>query len=547
MPQHDSEQKAFIEVWRILLRYRWRFVLPAFVAVAVTLAASLALPRKYQANATFERTTDMVIREMQHGGATQSYEDPARALSQQIVGDNAISQLIQKLEPKLKQMGVVHDDRDLRQLHSRIHRQTTLHREISSGQLDRLRLEYIGNDPRVAQMVANGLVQQYIDKQRKQMQERLDQSSTFFKAQVTLSQKQAKTLEDQLLNFEIKHAELLPDSPNNIQSQISDLTDQLQQLQAQRDGLASQITSLKASLANEPKMVSKQVPVENTELKRLKNRQDNLEDELNNDLEIKKMRPTHPDVIDLQHRIKTLDARIQKAAASPTMAMQTVENPKRDALTARLDQATTDCDALDQQLAAMKSELARKTKKTSNLYAIRSKYESLQRKVAEAQHQISFWQDNLRHISLSSTAESDHRGVSLKFVSRAGKVETPVSPKLPQVILAAAVMGLLTGSICVFLAYRADETFLRGDAAAKAIDLPLIGAVSEVVTHRYRRLRTIRHAILYPANALVMALILTGLMSIVYLNLQRPTLYATLRGQAASLLHLTAAPAATHH
>lgn len=547
MSQHEHEQKAFMEVWRILLRYRWRFVVPAFAAIALALAGSLALPRKYEANATFERTTNMVIRQMHNRGATQAYEDPSRALALQIVGNTAITQLLNKLQPKLNKMGVLHNAHDRRELHIRIHRQTTLDREISSGQLDRLRLEYIGNDPRVVRMVANGLVQQYIDRQRKQMQQRLDQSSQFFRRQVEQSRKQAKALEAQLLTFEIKHAELLPHTPNNIQTQIASLSNQLQKLQAQDDGLTSQITSIKSDLASQPKTITRKVPTADPELQHLQIERGNLEDQLNDDLQIKKMRPTHPDVIDLKQRIAMIDTRIKKASATPIMVNKTIANPKRQVLKDRLEQAIGDRDALDRQIAAMRTDLGRKSKAASNLYSVRSQYQSLQRQVAEAQHQIDFWQDNLRRISLSSVAENDHRGVSLRFVRPASRIITPVSPKLPQVLLAAAVLGLLTGSICVFLAYRSDDTFLRGDVAAKAMDLPLIGAVSEVVTQRYQRLRMLRNTILYPVNAIAMAIVLAGLITIVYLNLQRPQVYAALRGRAASFIYHHDGDSASHH
>ena len=77
----DNQAKAILEIWNLLLQYRWRFITPAFLVMAAILAISLILPRKYDAQAIFERRTDMVLAEITSRGAPRTFQDPRQALT----------------------------------------------------------------------------------------------------------------------------------------------------------------------------------------------------------------------------------------------------------------------------------------------------------------------------------------------------------------------------------------------------------------------------------------------------------------------------------
>ena len=48
-----SQAEALLEIWDVLLRYRWRFIVPTFLVMVAVLAGSLLLPRKYNAEANY--------------------------------------------------------------------------------------------------------------------------------------------------------------------------------------------------------------------------------------------------------------------------------------------------------------------------------------------------------------------------------------------------------------------------------------------------------------------------------------------------------------
>src|SRR5690606_35088284 len=97
-----------------------------------------------------------------------------------------------------------------------------------------------------------------------------------------------------------------------------------------------------------------------------------------------------------------------------------------------------------------------------------------------------------------------------------------VSPNIAQVFMAAIGLGLLAGSLAVFIAYRTDETFAHGEQMSEHFGIPLFGAVSELITHRHRQLRRLRRLVLYPVQAVVMAAVISGIASALYLDLVEP-------------------------
>ena len=69
MSRHRNQVRALMDACEVLVRFRWRFIVPAFVVTVVILGVCLVLPRKYKAKAIFERRTDLVMTEIMHRGA----------------------------------------------------------------------------------------------------------------------------------------------------------------------------------------------------------------------------------------------------------------------------------------------------------------------------------------------------------------------------------------------------------------------------------------------------------------------------------------------
>ena len=235
MSRSTNQAKALVDAWFILLRYKWRFIFPLFLVSATVLSLSLLLPRKYQAEAIFDRRTDQVLSSIMVGTGPKSYDQHTTSIKQELTNGVSLDKAIEDIKPyvaqRIKAGGA---DMNLSELRSDMARKLQVRFEISTQAHERISVKYIGIDPVVSRLVVNRLVHNYIDQARIQIAKGLEDTQSFFSDEVERTRVKIENLENQKLTYEIKYAELLPDSPNSInvvqvqiEERIADLNRQL--------------------------------------------------------------------------------------------------------------------------------------------------------------------------------------------------------------------------------------------------------------------------------------------------------------------------------
>jgi protein tyrosine kinase modulator len=543
MSQKNTQQNAVLEIWELLLRYRWRFVLPAFTVTLCILTVSLFLPRKYRSEAMFERRTDMVLTEMTAKGATGNFQDPRNSLIEEITGLQAADELISQLEPHLQAKGLLRNELDRQSLRANLIRQTIVHWDIASGALDRVRVEYVSPDPEISQLVVNGLVENYIDRTRKAMEQRLNETAAFFKQEVSNNRGIIDDLETKLLAFEINNGDLLPESANGVQERLGARETELQDMVAARDAAIVRVENLREAIAETPPTIPEIITAPNPQLVRLNDKMRELNEQVAQYTDVLKMRPAHPDLIAINQRVIDLQAVIDKTDKTIVAQEQLKTNPKLAELEIQLTKTQGEQEGYTRKIEVISEQVGQMSAQTDSMFPIRSDYRKLNRQVQQAQRQLAFWEDNLRRIDLALAAESGNRGIQLDFVRPGGIGAKPVSPNLAQVLMAAIGLGLMSGAMSVFFAHRTDESFASGNELAHAFDLQLLGTVSELISRQHRKMRRARNMILYPANFTAMAVALIAMATLLYLDLEKPGTLDGIKTKASWVFQLPSAEA----
>lgn len=540
-----EQQRAILELWEVLLRHRWRFVIPVFIVAVMVLSAGFMLPRKYRATAIFERRTDMVLSEMSTRGATRAFSDPHQSLAEEIAGQPAIDELLKSLDAELRDKGYLRTEADRQVLRDDIWRHVLVTWDIATAELARARVEYVGGSAELAEMVVNGLVENYIARTRIAMEKRLTESAGFFEGEAATHRAKIEALENQLLEFEIANGDLLPQTPNNLEDKIATLQDTVQDTVNLRDAAAMRVQTIQQALASTPAEVPTVVRSRNPEIAALEKQLGELTTQLHKYTVEWRMTEAHPDVQQTRRQITDVEARLASADAEVVTERQLASNPKRQELELELTRATGEQRAYSDRVTALKKQISELDAATGQIFEVRSTHRRLQREREESQRQLGFWEDNLRRVQMALTAESGNRGVQLEFLQPASASARPVSPNLGQLLMGAVALSLLAGGVSVFIAHRADDTFTDGDAIERALDLPLFGSVSEIVTAQHRRLRRLRHLVLYPIQGATMAAVLLAIATGLYLDLEDPRRFEELRtGAIASVLDVAGPQAA---
>lgn len=450
-----------------------------------------------------------------------------------IVGRPAIQTAVLSLEPELRDIGVLKPGVTPAQYADQLSYDLLVHWDVRSPELDRVRIEYTGPDAQAATLLVNALVSGYIERTRSAMEDRLNEAAEFFDFEVKGHASQLEKYEAQLLRFEIEHGDLLPDHPGGLPQKLELAQVRLADLQAQRDTLARRIDALTAAVNEEPATISVDVHGKNPELTRLETAERDLDEKLSELLTTFKMKEAHPDVTSLRAELQRVQEKRRLLPAQVRVSTQSQPNPKRAELELRLTQLKADAKATEDQATVLGVRVASMQSDAGQLYPVRTDHRRLQRDVQEAQQKISFWQDNLRRINLALTAESGNRGVQLNFLQPATANPVPVSPNVYQVFAAAIILGTGAGVLGLFLAHRGDRSIQSREKLAQVGQMPVLGTVSELMSDAQRRLRRLRHLVLYPVAGSGMLATLLVLATILYYDVHEPQQLDPLKNRVA--------------
>ncbi len=539
MNRNTDQTKTLLEAWDALRRYRWRFILATFGVMTGVVVGSFLLPRKYKAEAIFERRTDMVLTEIVNHGASNSFLDSQRvSLVQEIAGQMAIEQMVESLKTSEKYASLIRskDPFELQNLRAELAKRVTVHFDIGTKEFDRIRVGFIHDDRQLANAVVNTLVENYIQRTRRLIDGRLQQTARFFQSEVDQDRRLIENLENDKLTFEIEHAELLPEFPGSVQLRLTEAQQELAHLNKQRTAAASSVDALRKMIESTPAMVPQVITSRNPQLEQLEKQRHQLKTQFEEYTDVYRMTQRHPDMIALKEQIASIEQEIDMTAEEIVTQKRLAANRKRDDLEVQLSHAVTAMETAENQAESVKELIARLSLHSTQLFPIRSDYRKISRRIEQAQRQQTFWEENLRRVRMALTAETGNRGVTLDFVKPCTTLDKPVSPDLVQVLMAAVVLGLATGCINVLLAYRTDDSFRNGEHLAEAFNVPMIGAVSEIISRRTRIERRVRNLVLYPLNASAMAAALTIVVGLLYINLEKPHLYEQLKNNPASVI-----------
>ncbi len=549
MTRKKEQPQPLLEIWPILRRFPWHFILPAFLVAVGVLALSLFLPRKYQGVGLFERRTDHVLVTIGSRGLSDGFQDPRQALYAELGGAPALDRLATQLlapdsplRAHLLARGFDHSG-----LTAYLAKGLRISSDIATPELDRVRVAFLAEDPVLVRAVVNGLVDNYIARTRATIDTRIRQSTAFFTSEVAQSRSQVEALETKKLRFEIAHPEALPKDGDGTYTSGPDASLQLNDLLTRQDELQTRLSSLKAALAGTPATQPAYTCIPNPEIAETRSHLHDLQAQLDHMVNVLGMTNKHPDVITLRERIAAVRTRLAALPAQVTSQTQISVNPKRGDVELMLATTQADYDHVTRQVALLRRQMAGGKKAAADLFPMRSEYLHLTRQVEDARQQLAFWEDSLRKVQVSAVAETGNRGVQLAFIQPCGVIGRPVSPNLIQVLAAAGLLGLLAGAIAVFLRWRTDDTFATSEQLARhnfgpvgqggrAVGLPLLGSLGHLSTRRERRSQFIRRTVLYPLQIAAMLAVLLTLGALLYVNLREPRVFDQFRTNSLRML-----------
>jgi hypothetical protein len=441
-----------------------------------------------------------------------------------------------------------------------------------SEQIDVIKVTYTGPDPTIGRALVDEVKRTYIRRTMAWIYDFLTGQREYFthEAQEALEEVNAARRQETKLRLENPHVD--PINPGAIALKLSQLEMERRELKLRSREYQAELSALQQMLAAtapatpiEDVAASQGAQIEETEF--LSPQALKLAAELQSfDRQIAELRATrgmteqHPDI----QRILTRREEVAEilAAQRESDSHAVVANIPIDALALNATMAMKNSfDPVQGERARLMVQIAAQKSKMkdveigveSNDISI-NELSAAKREVFQKQEEFAdimgrVAQSRQRHGRLLSTLASIEpaikaieQGRLLQFSegqpARGNAI--PVSPKAMTVVLFALFAGIAAGALFVMLAEVFDSVFRSSGQVARALGLPMLEAIDEIVTTQDRRSIFLRRVVVMPVIMLTM-LLLTGLAgSMAFLSIERPWTYQKIRKIPDAAIHLFA-------
>jgi len=575
------------DVLRALFR-RWRVFVPAsLVSMILVLVAANWAPLKYTGETILRRRLE-VVADATAGGKSESFESYRLALPRDLAGYPAVKKAVEKLglekglprgsDGTLTLAGKIAKDELVRKLMKGI----KVEPDVESEAMDLISVKFTDTDPVLAKQIPDVLVKNYIDRTSQQIIERLSIQRGFFDEKVKGTATELTRLDTKKVQFEIEHADMMPDNPGMFQERIQQIGTDIDTLRRQgaiakskRATVEAYIASLRQAATQPATQATTQPATQpatqpttqpatqpgptpqptqvargpNPKLRRLEDRLQAYKDRLDNALTFQRMTKKHPTVIQLRQKIAQLEKDIEKTPKEVELHRVYDTNPRREWMAQRrglllqLASARTEVEVNANELERLQERLSSLQRLAGNFAPIRLEYRKIRKKIADKEAEWNQWKSKLSGVQMALAAETAKRRTHLEAVQAARKQFRPTSPSLWMVLAFAVVGGLGLAGGLVFLTSAMDRSISTSEQAARQFDLPVHGVIGEIVTSRQRTRRRIRRWLLGSLVTMVLTVGLSLSTLNIVLRLRYPEKFGTWKADPAGYVqsHVTEA------
>jgi len=529
---------------RLIFRRKHVFWISACVFAIAGLIGAHYWPVKYTGTTKFERRSDAAAGETLKGG-TESFETVKLTLTHELVGLDAIERVVDQLgltrglprdrSGRLTRRGEMMKDDMVRKLQ----RATQVDWEVKSEKLDLVAVSVTHSDPKLAKLIPDMLVKNYISRVSEQIIQRLSDSLAFLKGQVRDCSRRLQELTIQKVQFEAEHAGMMPEDPGALQERIQQIMTDLDTLRRQQNMAKQTLARLQGTqqtTTNAASQPTKLIRGPNPELARLKAQLQRARDSLDTAMTVHHMTDQHPTVITLRQKIAQLEKRI--AETPREIVLQSVYEATGDAKQygAAVAAAVSEIEITSREIDRLERRLAKLQQLQANFAPIRQDYLQIVDKVKKQQEELDRWRQRMTNVQMALAAEAAKRRTHLSTVQSAREQFRPSSPKLWAVLGLVAVGSLAFGAAMVFLANILDRSIKSVDEAIEYFGIEVHGVIAEIVTPGQRARQRLRKWTLGPIVALVVIIALSLSSMSIILRLRYPDEYQVWRTSPVSFV-----------
>jgi polysaccharide chain length determinant protein (PEP-CTERM system associated) len=466
-----------------LRRRKWWLIVPVAASIPIGALLVLLLPRIYLSQATIGVAAPTLSPELLRGVGSLDREERQRAISQQLLSPTVLQRVVR--EEQINPGKPV--DQVAGWLRGNVERNISVPSPIGRASdakgLDAIILGYTDSDPERAQRIANRLANVFVEENSKKRIERSENTSEILGQQVRASQTRLTEIEKQLAEKKQRYMGRLPGQVDANMQRVNGLGSQLQyiatELRGEQDRLnmiESQIDQMAQGGRGEIVTASGAAAVQTG-----RRRISELEQELAQ-LRAAGWTDKHPGIVRLQEEIKQARAELT-AQQTPT---------DRDALLKSdpiYQQKLRERDAARLRIRDLQRDSTRVSAEISNYQGRVDAAPVVEQELASLSREYEF--EKLRYADLNTKHQQAQMaqdvtrkqgGERFSVLFPANRPTTPLSPKLPMVMLMSIAAGLVLGVGGALGREFLDRSVHDPRALQSEFEIPVLGEIPRITT-----------------------------------------------------------------
>jgi len=493
------EEKTLKDVVKMVISHFRVFSAGAAIFIIAVMVVTHYIPVKYTSTALFERRCDSVVNSISRTG--ESFQTMRLTLQQDLAGPKAVEKVLDKLglfknlprqaDGSLTPEGVT----QMQDIVQSVIKGLRVEWKVRTDEVDSIAVSCTSSDAKLAQEIPNLLVQQYTTWVNEKILERLRSSRDFIQKQVDKCTAKLSKLNSEKIEFEAKYGDILLSDATNLRERTQELYSDIESLRRQYVIAYQKVKQIKALM-------------QTTQLRKLRDKLEQLKGELDTCLTLNQMTQEHPKVQILLARIKQTQERIQDIRAGKISSGDSEKDGMDNAMILQLASVESEAQMIKDQITLMQRRLATYKTVMTRSVPLREEYAKITKPFEEQEAETKRWQQQLADLNISITAEEGNRRNQLNAVQMAQKPIKPMFPPLWAVVCIAIGGGLAFGYGLAFTSDMMDRTIRKPQDAEKYFGVPVVGVISEIENPKQRKYRQLKQCVLTLATALLILITL---------------------------------------
>lgn len=452
-------------------KYRWYATAVAWIVLILGGAIVYFVPNTYQASARVYVDTQNILKPLlQNMTSTPNMEQQVAIMSRTLLSRPNLEKLTRMVDMDINAQSAAAHEKMLEELSAKI--------KLMAARDDIYTITYTNQNPKLAKDVVQSLLTIFVESGYGEKKQDSTKAITFIDEQIKVYEEKLILAENNLKEFKIKNAEVLPSQSGVYGSKIQEIGEilskaklELMEVEHARDAIKKQISGEQPVVLD----TSAAVVVENPEIDaRIRSLQKNL------DYLEQHFTEKHPDIVSNKRLIEQLQARKQEEARQRS---QTVD-PKKNysPMLQEMNIALTEAEA---NVASAKARVNEYTARYNKAKSMSHAIPMVEARLAQLNRDYMINKDNYdklvgrreaAKLSGEMTATADM--IKFRIVDPPVVPPTPAGPNRLRLIALVAGFSLLSGLGVALLLSQLRPTFLNPASLREATGLPVLGTVS---------------------------------------------------------------------